>query len=113
MTIITVAETEEFQRKARALLSEEERTELIDFIARNPTAGVAIGGGVRKFRYARKGGGKSGGYRVIHFYSGEETVPIFLITIFAKNEKVNLTPPETEIVKSLGKALADRYRSKP
>ena len=57
--------------------------------------------------------GKSGGYRVIHFYSGEETVPIFLITIFAKNEKVNLTTTETEIVKSLGKALADRYRSKP
>lgn len=113
MTIITVAETEEFQRKARALLSEEERTELIDFITRNPTAGVAIGGGVRKFRYARKGGGKSGGYRFIHFYSEEETVPIFLITIFAKNEKVNLTTTETEIVKSLGKALADRYRSKP
>jgi hypothetical protein len=111
MTIITVAETPEFQRRARAIMSDEERVTLIDFIARNPLAGVSIGGGVRKFRSARDGGGKSGGYRVIHFYSGEDDMPIFLITVFAKNEKANLTKAETETVKSLGKLLADSYRS--
>ena len=84
---------------------------MIDFIARNPLAGVSIGGGVRKFRFARDGGGKSGGHRVIHFYSGEDDMPIFLITVFAKNEKANLTKAETETVKSLGKLLADSYRS--
>ena len=113
MTIVTVVETPEFQRRSRALMSEEERLELIDFIARNPGAGVSIGGGVRKFRFARDGGGKSGGYRVIHFYCEEDSVPIFLITVFAKNEKANLTRAETEIVKSLGKMLADSYRSQP
>lgn len=94
MTIVTVVETPEFQRRSRALMSEEERLELIDFIARD-------------------GGGKSGGYRVIHFYCEEDSVPIFLITVFAKNEKANLTKAETEIVKSLGKMLADSYRSQP
>lgn len=111
MTIVTVAETLEFQRRARTLLSDEERMALIDYVARNPLAGVSIGGGVRKFRFARGGGGKSGGFRVIHFYCEDETVPIFLITIFAKNEKTNLTKTETETIKSLGKLLADSYRS--
>ncbi|GGB63732.1 hypothetical protein GCM10011316_39450 [Roseibium aquae] len=111
MTIVTVAETPEFQRRARAIMSDDERMALIDFIARNPTAGISLGGGIRKVRFARVGSGKSGGYRVIHFYGGKDDMPIFLITVFAKNEKANLTKAETETVKSLGKLLADSYRS--
>jgi hypothetical protein len=110
MSIATVVETPEFQRRASRLMSEEERLALIDFVARNPMTGVSIGGGVRKFRFARDGGGKSGGYRVIHFFSSEGDAPIFLITVFAKSEKANLTPAETEIVKQLGAALAASYR---
>jgi hypothetical protein len=112
MAIVTVVETPEFQRRARAIMSDSERLALIDFVARNPNAGTAIGGGVRKFRFAREGAGKSGGYRVIHFYGDDEAVPIFLITVFAKNEKANLSKAETEAVKSLGKLLADSYRSR-
>jgi hypothetical protein len=110
MAIVTVVETPEFQRRARSLMSEAERLALVDFVARNPMTGVAIGGGVRKFRFARHGSGKSGGYRVIHFFSPDENAPIFLITVFAKNEKANLTPSETEVVKQLGAALAASYR---
>jgi hypothetical protein len=109
MSLVTVVETPEFQRRARSLMSEDERLALIDFVARHPTAGVSIGGGVRKFRFAREGGGKSGGYRVIHFFSPEAGVPIFLITVFAKNEKASLTPRETEMVRQLGEALAASY----
>jgi len=111
MAITTVAETPEFQRRARAIMSDEDRMAVIDFIARNPTAGVSIGGGVRKVRFAREGGGKSGGYRVVHFYGGDDDMPVFLITVFAKNEKANLTKAETETIKSLSKQLADSYRS--
>lgn len=110
-TIVNVAETPEFRRRARANMSDEDRMAFIDFIARNPLAGTSIGGGVRKARFTRDGGGKSGGYRVIHFYGGDEDVPIFLITVFAKNEKANLTRSETEAVKFLGRMLADSYRS--
>ena len=110
MTLVSVVELPEFQRRARSLMSEGERMALIDFVARNPMTGVSIGGGVRKFRFAREGGGKSGGYRVIHFFSPEGDMPIFLITVFAKNEKANLTPAETEAVKQLGAALAASYR---
>ncbi len=112
MTIVTVVETPEFQRRARAIMSEDERFALIDHIARHPISGVPLGGGVRKFRFAREGSGKSGGYRVIYFYGAGESTPIFLITVFAKHEKANLSKAETETVKALGKVLAETYRSK-
>ncbi len=86
--------------------------ELIDFVARNPMSGAPIGGGVRKFRFARPGGGKSGGYRVVHVYSPEDGNPVILITVFAKNEKSNLSRSETEAVKLLGKALNESYKRK-
>jgi hypothetical protein len=108
MRIVTVVETPEFQRRANALLSDEERQEIIDVIARDPGAGVSIGSGVRKVRFARKGGGKSGGYRVVHFH-GDDTVPIFLLTVFAKNDKSALTRSETDAIRKLGKLLSDTY----
>ena len=110
MSIVTVVETPEFRRRARLIMSDAERLELIGYVARNPMSGVSIGSGVRKFRFARAGAGKSGGYRVIHFFAPErEDVPIFLITAFAKNEKANLTPAEVRAVRKLGKALAGSY----
>jgi len=39
MTIVTVVETPEFQRRARDLLPEADRLALIDFVARNPMTG--------------------------------------------------------------------------
>ena len=44
-------------------------------------------------RFAGKGKGKSGGYRVITFFAGTD-IPVFLLNIFAKNEKTDLTPRE-------------------
>jgi hypothetical protein len=37
-------------------------------------------------------------------------MPIFLITVFAKNEKASLTKAETDMIKSLGKLLVASYR---
>ncbi|MBV8165173.1 MAG: addiction module toxin RelE, partial [Alphaproteobacteria bacterium] len=67
---ITVQETSIFSRRADALLSVEERAQLIDFLANNPLAGDVIEGtgGVRKVRFAAKGRGKSGGVRVIYYF---------------------------------------------
>lgn len=110
MTIVTVVELPEFQRRARAVLSDGEREALIDYIARNPSSGVSIGGGVRKTRFAREGGGKSGGYRVVYYFNAEDGTPLFLITVFAKNEKANLSASETEAVQALGALLSQTYR---
>jgi hypothetical protein len=58
-------------------------------------------------RFAGRGKGKSGGYRVITFFAGTN-IPVFLLNIFAKNEKTDLTPKERRILKSV---LADMVKA--
>ena len=89
----TVVELPEFQRRAKAIMSDSEREAAIVWIAGNPDAGVSLGGGLRKVRIPRESGGKSGGFRTIYVFGGRH-MPIFLITVFAKNEKANLTAKE-------------------
>ena len=59
-----VLKTSIFSRRADALLSLEDRADLIDTLARDPMAGDVIPGlgGVRKLRFAPKHRGKSGGF---------------------------------------------------
>ncbi|KUO51347.1 MAG: addiction module toxin RelE [Sphingomonadales bacterium BRH_c42] len=104
----TVAEMPEFQRRAKAIMTEDERTALLDFVAANPQAGVSLGGGLRKLRFARPGGGKSGGYRTVYVFGGAH-MPIFLVTVFAKNEKDNLSKAELAELVKLSKALISYY----
>ena len=65
-------------------------------------------GGVRKLRWAAKGKGKSGGSRVIYFFYNE-TIPLFLLTIFGKNEKANLSKSERNELAKLAKELVKNY----
>jgi len=104
----TVVELPEYLRRAKAIMSDDERAALVDYIAANPEAGVSLGGGLHKVRIAREGGGKSGGYRTIYVFGGSH-VPIFLVTVFAKNEKDNLSKAEQADLVALSKALLARY----
>ena len=61
----TVVELPEFQKRAKAIMSDKEREVAVDFAAASPEAGVSLGGGLRKVRIPRDGGGKSGGFRTI------------------------------------------------
>ena len=80
----SVVELPEFRKRAKAVMSELERESAINFLAANPESGIALGGGLRKVRIPREGGGKSGGFRTIYVFGGTH-MPIFLITVFAKN----------------------------
>jgi hypothetical protein len=108
----TVVELPEFLRRAKAIMAEDERAALVDFIAANPEAGASLGGGLRKLRFARPGGGKSGGYRTVYVFGGTQ-VPIFLVTVFAKNEKDNLSKAEQAELVALSKGLIAHYGDKP
>jgi mRNA-degrading endonuclease RelE of RelBE toxin-antitoxin system len=110
----TVVETPEFLKDAkRARLSEEDRQAIVDFVAKTPNAGDEIPGtgGARKIRFACKGKGKRGGVRVITFYSGEE-IPVFLLNVFAKNEKLDLTATERNILKRILGQLIEIYEGR-
>lgn len=93
-------------------MSDEDVEDLVDLLAANPEAGDEITGtgGCRKLRFAIRGNnkGKSGGVRTITFYSGEH-LPVFLITVFGKSQKVNLTKAERNALKGMTKAIVDEY----
>lgn len=109
-----VAETPGFQRSAaKAGMSADEIEALIDYLAENPEAGDEIKGtgGCRKLRVAGRGKGKSGGYRVITFYSGR-AIPVFLLYAFSKGDKSDLNGEERADLKRLTKVLIEGYRMK-
>ncbi len=58
-----------------------------------PGTHINSNGGIRKLRWCRGGRGKSGGVRVIYYYHSE-LMPLYLITLFAKNEQDNLSKTE-------------------
>jgi hypothetical protein len=97
----TVIETNGFIRAAKRVgVSEKERLEIVDYISCNPSIGDEIPGtgGLRKLRYAAKGKGKSGGYRIITFYSGE-AIPTLLLTIYDKSRKDNFSNKDKVLMK--------------
>ena len=104
----TVVELPEFQRRAKAVMSDSEREAAIVWIAGNPEAGASLGGGLRKVRIPREGGGKSGGFRTIYVFGGRH-MPIFLLTVFAKNEKANLTPKEQAAAVQQSKKIVNMW----
>jgi hypothetical protein len=102
-----VIETQAYLSAAKAAgMSEEEMDAVVDLIARNPEAGEVMPGcgGARKLRVARKGAGKSGGYRVITYFAGV-WVPVFLLTVFPKNMKASLSHGERNAFAALTKRL--------
>lgn len=107
----TIIETAAYlSAAASAGMTEAERNAVVDLLAANPTAGEIMPGcgGARKLRVARPGKGKSGGYRVITYFGGPD-VPLFLLTVFGKNERANLTKAERNGLAALTRRLADSF----
>lgn len=108
----TVAELPEYLRRAKGLLTAQERQLIIDYLAFSPKAGLLIQGtgGIRKLRWKSEGTGKRGGVRVIYYYHNE-TMPLYLLTVFGKGEKDDLKRAERDELAKLTKLLV-RYWSK-
>lgn len=110
--MITIAETSEFIRKAKNLLRDAEREELVSFLAGNPLAGDLMEGtgGIRKLRWARQGMGKSGGVRVIYFFYNEG-MPLYALTVYGKGEKDNISKAERNQLAQLVAILVGYWQS--
>lgn len=111
--MITVAEVPEYWRHATKILSAQERQEIISYLAANPRAGVLIQGtgGVRKLRWSRGGRGKRGGARIIYFYHSEG-MPLYLLTLFSKGKKTDLSDEERNEIRKLTRSLVQVWFSK-
>ncbi len=108
--LITVIETASFLADSKHIFSPEERAAVVDLIAADPKCGVAIRGtgGCRKVRVPLGGGGKSGGARVVYFFSGTN-LPVFLLAVFAKNDKDNISQAEANTLRLLTNSLKRHY----
>ncbi len=106
----TVVETPTYLRAAKVFYSEAEREEIVLAIAADPEAGDLMPGtgGYRKLRFRRGGMGKRGGARVIYLYGGED-FPIFLITVYAKSDKGNLSKAEQNALAKMAKSFFADY----
>lgn len=112
---VSVVETPEFLSATRKLMSDDERSLLVDYLAYNPTAGDLIPGtgGVRKLRWRLEGRGKRGGARVIYFHHDVGT-PLFALTAFAKNDRADLTQQDRNDFRQLTALLVKAFkRRKP
>ena len=98
----TVAETPEFSRKVRKLIGDADYRALVAYLAEHPKSGDLMRGtgGIRKLRWARDNAGKSGGVRVVYYFH-DERIPLYLLTVFGKNEKANLSQADRNTLAQL------------
>ena len=103
----TVCETPSYLDDSASIFKETERIGVVDYLSLFPRSGdIMVGtGGVRKLRWAVEGRGKSGGARIIYYFHSAR-LPVYLLAVFGKNEKANLTKSERNELAKLTKALS-------
>ena len=106
----TIVELAEFSKNADKLFSEAERLSLIKYLAAHPASGEMMQGtgGIRKLRWSAHGKGKSGGVRVVYYFHNE-SMPLFLLTLFGKGEKSNLLKSERNELAKFARLLIKNY----
>jgi hypothetical protein len=107
-----VAELPQFLRDvAAAGVSEAQHQVIVDAVAANPLQGDEIrgSGGVRKIRFAGRGKGKSGGFRVVTAYFGPDA-PVYLLALLSKGERGNFTAAEIATFRDFTSVIARYWR---
>ncbi len=107
----SVRETRHFSQAAAKVLSEDELADVIWLIAQNPQVGDLIpdSGGLRKIRVRRGGQGKRGGARVIYYFFDRDH-PIYLLEVFAKNERSDLSVAERHQLRAVAAEIKAFFR---
>jgi hypothetical protein len=108
----TVIETSVFSSSAKEIgISEDEKHSLCVFLSQNPDAGDLMPGtgGARKLRIPLNGKGKSKGARVVTYFAGDD-IPVFLLDVYSKGAKLNLTKAECNELQKILPKIADAYR---
>ena len=111
--MIAVVETQEFLADVKSVLSESEHDALVWYVARYPESGAVIPetGGLRKLRWASKGKGKRGGSRVIYYFHALD-VPLFLMAIYGKNVRTDLSPQQRAALTAQLRAMKREWKRK-
>jgi hypothetical protein len=110
---VSVIELAGYRRRAAELLTSAEQDAVIDLVAYEPTCGDVIPGtgGLRKVRVGRGGSGKRGGARIVYYFHDLD-MPIYLLALYAKNEKSDLSAREKREFAGFVKEIARQWRKK-
>jgi len=94
-SMLTFVETHVFTRRVMTLLTDAQYGALQWTLGMAPDHGDVIPGtgGLRKVRWGISGRGKRGGLRVIYYWHKPAEV-IYLLLVFEKTRRVDLTPDE-------------------
>ena len=110
----TVIETARFTKSAKASgVTAEELATIITTLAGDPERGDLMQGtgGARMVRFARNDTtGKRGGYRIITYFGGSD-IPLFLLDIFGKGQKANLSKADRNVLATLLPKIGPSYRA--
>jgi len=106
----SIIELPEYLKQSGKLLRGKERQSIIDYLAAHPSAGDIMQGtgGIRKLRWSAQSKGRSGGVRII-YYHHNESISLFLLTMFSKGEKTNLAKAERNDLAKLTSLLVKNY----
>lgn len=112
---VTIIEFPSFQRDADALLEPEDLDDLRTVLAWNPEAGALVPGtgGVRKLRFGlrHRNMGKRGGARVIYYFHNP-SIPLALLAIYAKGEKLDLSAAEKKQIRALVAEFVSAHKTR-
>jgi len=99
---MVIIETSIFTKRILQLMSDDLYRELQNVLVVYPESGKIIQGsaGLRKIRWKTKLRGKQGGVRVIYYFSTKEQ-QIFMLMVYAKNERTDLTKNQLSILRKV------------
>ncbi|MCH8619600.1 type II toxin-antitoxin system RelE/ParE family toxin [Undibacterium sp. TS12] len=99
-------ETTIFTSQLKGLLTVNEHRQLQNELVENSESGNLISGdgGIRKIRVSYGDKGKSGGARAIYYFRATDD-QIYMLVIYPKSVKDNLSAAEKAILKELVKSL--------
>lgn len=104
MRLFNFRETTSFTQRVLEYLGDESYAQLQWYLLNRPDAGdlIRASGGIRKLRWTVAGKGKRGGARVIYYCASTRGV-LFMLDIYAKSEKEDVTPDELKVFRKLVK----------
>jgi hypothetical protein len=108
--VIEIVPLRGFEKEAKRLLTPEGLSGLMMHLARDPEAGAVIRqtNGVRKLRWGKEGCGKRGGVRIVYYYR-DLNMPLYLLAMYAKREKIDLSAKERKALCGLVDELVSRH----
>ena len=101
MDLLHFIETPLFTKQIKALFTDDEYQQIQQQLILHPEKGDIIQGtsGMRKIRFGRNSG-KSSGVRMLYYYT-DEFGRIYMIAVYPKSLKDNITTSEKNVFKSL------------